>query len=57
MTLPTPLIAGELIKRYKRFLVDVKLTDGQIVAAHCPNPGSMMGLLHDHSPMNFKLCA
>jgi sugar fermentation stimulation protein A len=36
-----PLIAGTLIKRYKRFLVDVELEDGQIVTAHCPNTGSM----------------
>jgi sugar fermentation stimulation protein A len=38
------LIKGKLIKRYKRFFVDVKLSKG-IVTAHCPNTGSMMGLL------------
>jgi len=38
------LIKGKLIKRYKRFFLDVKL-DNEIVTAHCPNTGSMKGLL------------
>jgi len=38
------LIKGKLIKRYKRFFADIKL-DNEIVVAHCPNTGSMMGLL------------
>ena len=38
------LIKGKLIKRYKRFFVDVKLNK-KIVTAHCPNTGSMKGLL------------
>ena len=40
------LIKGKLIKRYKRFFVDVKL-DNSSITAHCPNTGSMMGLLDD----------
>ena len=40
------LIKGKLIKRYKRFFVDVKL-DKQKVTAHCPNTGSMKGLLDE----------
>ena len=40
------LIKGKLIKRYKRFFVDVKI-DKQIVTAHCPNTGSMKGLLKE----------
>ena len=40
------LIKGKLIKRYKRFFVDVKLNK-EIVTAHCPNTGSMKGLLDD----------
>jgi len=38
------LIKGKLIKRYKRFFLDVKLSK-EIVTAHCPNTGSMLGLL------------
>ena len=38
------LLKGKLIKRYKRFFVDVKLNN-MIVKAHCPNTGSMKGLL------------
>ena len=40
------LIKGKLIKRYKRFFVDVKLNK-ETVIAHCPNTGSMMGLLKE----------
>ena len=40
------LIKGKLIKRYKRFFADVKV-DKQIVTAHCPNTGSMKGLLNE----------
>lgn len=35
------LIRGTLVKRYKRFLADITLEDGQTVTAHCPNSGSM----------------
>ena len=38
------LIKGKLIKRYKRFFADVKINK-EIVTAHCPNTGSMKGLL------------
>ncbi len=35
------LIQGHLVKRYKRFLADVKLDSGELITAHCPNSGSM----------------
>ena len=38
------LVKGKLIKRYKRFFVDIKVNNS-ILTAHCPNTGSMMGLL------------
>ena len=38
------LIKGKLIKRYKRFFTDIELNK-KIVTAHCPNTGSMKGLL------------
>ncbi|TRX63267.1 DNA/RNA nuclease SfsA [Carboxylicivirga sp. M1479] len=41
MKFSTPLIHGYLIKRYKRFLSDIRLDDGSIVIAHCTNSGSM----------------
>ena len=40
------LIKGKLIKRYKRFFADIKLNN-EIVTAHCPNTGSMKGLLDE----------
>ena len=40
------LVKGKLIKRYKRFFIDVKLNK-EIVTAHCPNTGSMKGLLDE----------
>jgi sugar fermentation stimulation protein A len=42
------LIKGKLVKRYKRFFADIKLNK-KVVTAHCPNTGSMMGLLDDNN--------
>ena len=44
MKFTNTLIKGKLIKRYKRFFVDIE-ANNSIVTAHCPNTGSMMGLL------------
>lgn len=43
MKFDTSLIPGTLIKRYKRFLADVVLENGQQITAHSPNTGSMLG--------------
>ena len=42
-----PLIEGVLIKRYKRFLADIQLKNGEIITAHCANTGPMKGVLND----------
>ncbi len=43
MQLPQPLIPGTLQRRYKRFLADIVLTNGETITAHCPNSGSLKG--------------
>ena len=44
MKFTNSLIKGKLIKRYKRFFADVEVNN-KVVTAHCPNTGSMLGLL------------
>ena len=44
MQFPSPLLRGTLIKRYKRFLADITLENGEEITAHVANSGSMMGL-------------
>ena len=44
MNFKNKLISGLFVKRYKRFFVDVKI-DNKVITAHCPNTGSMYGLL------------
>ena len=51
MLFSTPLKPGRLVQRYKRFLADIELDDGRAITAHCPNPGSMMGLKAPGSPV------
>ena len=51
------LVHGRLIKRYKRFLADIKLDNGETVTAHCTNSGSMKSCIEDNaevylSPVN-----
>ena len=47
------LVKGKLIKRYKRFFIDVKLNK-EIVTAHCPNTGTMKGLLDEGNDLYLK---
>ena len=46
MNFENKLISGIFIKRYKRFFVDVQI-ENKLVTAHCPNTGSMLGLLNE----------
>ena len=45
MKFKNKLLQGSLIKRYKRFFVDIKYQN-KTITAHCPNSGSMMGLIN-----------
>lgn len=51
MKFASPLLRGTLRKRYKRFLADIVLEDGQEITAHCANPGSMMGVAPEGAPV------
>ena len=53
MKFKDPLLQGTLIKRYKRFFVDIKYNNN-IITAHCPNTGSMLGLLNKGSKVFFS---
>ena len=46
------LYPGTLLKRYKRFLADVHLADGQVITAHCPNSGRMQSCSESGRPVH-----
>ena len=50
MKFQPPLQQGSLLKRYKRFLADVRCGDGSEMTIHCPNTGSMKHCLAENSP-------
>ncbi|MFP4087120.1 MAG: DNA/RNA nuclease SfsA [Desulfobacteraceae bacterium] len=45
------LIQGTLLRRYNRFMADVRLRNGHVVTAHCPNSGSMQGCSEPGRPV------
>lgn len=55
MLFTSRLIRGTLVQRYKRFLADVRLPDGEIVTAHCTNTGSMLGCKEPGSAVYLSL--
>ena len=55
MLFPSRLIRGTLVQRYKRFLADVRLSNGEIVTAHCTNTGSMLGCKEPGSAVYLSL--
>ncbi|MBW4553084.1 MAG: DNA/RNA nuclease SfsA [Aphanocapsa sp. GSE-SYN-MK-11-07L] len=46
-----PLLAGRLLKRYKRFFADIELSTGEVITAHCPNTGPMTCISTPGSPV------
>jgi sugar fermentation stimulation protein A len=54
MKFETPLIPAILIRRYKRFLADVRLDDGPEMTVHCPNSGSMLSCVGEGWPVRLS---
>ncbi|MFL0796144.1 MAG: DNA/RNA nuclease SfsA [Cellvibrionaceae bacterium] len=54
MKFDPPLEKGTFLKRYKRFMVDVQLKNGEEITVHCPNTGSMKNCLAPGEPCWFS---
>lgn len=57
MKFSNKLVKGKLVKRYKRFLADVELEDGNVVIAHCTNSGSMKTCIEEGAPVYLSRAA
>jgi sugar fermentation stimulation protein A len=55
MEFDKPLTNGTLIKRYQRFLADIKLPSGETITVHCPNTGTMLSCSTPGSPVCLSL--
>ena len=51
MRFDSPPLTGQLVRRYKRFFADVRLASGEVVTAHCPNTGGLLGCLDAGNPV------
>lgn len=51
MKIERPLVHGTLVKRYKRFLADIRLEDGEIITVHCANSGAMTACAEPGRPV------
>ncbi|MEZ4272178.1 MAG: DNA/RNA nuclease SfsA [Myxococcota bacterium] len=51
MRFTRPMLRGTLLRRYKRFLADVILENGETVTVHCPNSGSMKACCEPGQPI------